>query len=86
MEGVEGRSIDNSRLVADEHTLCIIEGINDHSSGIAQANLEDRLAVSAPPAFTYGSMVVAEFGKMPNDWESARNFWNAFYSGNIGGC
>jgi len=54
--------------VADEHTLCIVKGINDHGSGIAQANLEDRLAIPAPPALTYGSMVVAEFGKMPNDW------------------
>ena len=86
MEGVEGRSVDKSRLVADEHTLCIVERINHHGSGIAQANLEDRLAIPAPPAFTYGSMVVAQFGKMPNDWKSARNFWNAFYSRNIGGC
>ena len=65
MKSVEGRSVDNSRLVADEHTLCIVEGINDHGSGIAQANLEDRLAISTPPAFTYGSMVVTELVRCP---------------------
>ena len=85
MKCIEGWPVDDGRLVANEHTLGILKGVDDHCTCVAQAYLEDGMVIAAPPALTYGSVVVAEFGEMADNWEGAGDFWNAFDYGNVGG-
>ena len=60
MKGVQGGSINDCRLVADEHLLYIIKGVDDHRSGVAEADLEDRLIVLTPPFLADRGMVLAQ--------------------------
>jgi hypothetical protein len=67
MEGIQCRPVDNSRLVPDEHLLGILKRIDYDRSSVAQANLEDRLSILAPPTFAHCGMVRAQLLEMAED-------------------
>jgi hypothetical protein len=41
MESIEGRPINNSGLVADQHSFRIVEGVYYDGPGVSEADLED---------------------------------------------
>jgi hypothetical protein len=45
--------------MSDQHSLAVIEGIDDYCARIAKSNLKDGLLIFAPPLFADGGMVVA---------------------------
>ncbi len=83
VEGIESRSIDNGRLVSDEHTLCIVEGVDDYCARISESDLEDRLSIFPPPSLADRSMVFAKCKEMSSYWKCAGNFGNSFNVWNI---
>ena len=85
MEGVEGWSVNDCALVADEHAFGIVEGVYNHGAGVAQSDLEDGGPVFAPPGLADGGMVVSEFEEMACYWESTGYLENALYVRDISG-
>ena len=61
MECVQSRSINKSLRVADEHLFAVCERADYDGSSISQSNLEDRVAIPAPPFLANSSVVVTKF-------------------------
>jgi hypothetical protein len=57
MESVQSWSVDDGGLIAHKHPLSIFKRVDHYGSGVAQANLEDRLTVFAPPSFANCGMI-----------------------------
>ena len=84
VECIEGRTVDHRRLISDQHALDIVEGIDDHRTGITKSNLEDTCSILPPPRLTNSSMVIAELEEVASEGERTRNFGNAFNEGYVG--
>jgi hypothetical protein len=71
-------------LVADEHAFAVVERIDNHGAGVAQAYLEDGLMVLPPPFLADGCVVRTEGEEVSRYWEGARDFGDTFYEGDVG--
>jgi N-acyl-L-homoserine lactone synthetase len=60
MEGIQLRSINEPLRIGNQDLLAVFIGIDNHSARITKPDLEDRVAVLAPPLFAYCSMVVTK--------------------------
>jgi len=69
--------------VADEHALCVREGVDDDGSGVPQADLEDRVPELPPPLFADCCVVGAEGEEVTGDRQSAGDFRDPFYEWDI---
>jgi hypothetical protein len=78
MESIEGRPINNSGLVADQHSFRIVEGVYYDGPGVSEADLEDWSSVFAPPWFTDCGMIIPEGKQVTGDGQSSGYFWDAF--------
>ena len=83
MECIKRRAVDNGRLVADQHPLCIIERVHHHCTSIPQPDLKDADSVFPPPRLTDNGMIIAESEKVTSDGQGTRNFGYALDVGDI---
>jgi hypothetical protein len=63
--------------MSNQHSLGVVEGIDDNRSSIPKTDLEDAASVSAPPRLANRGMIVAKFEEVAGDGQRARNFWYA---------
>ena len=84
MESVQRRSVDDGSLIAHEHPFGIFKRIDNYSSSVSQADLEDRLSVLAPPSFTNRGMIWTQLPEVTQNGEGTRDFWKAFDLGDVG--
>jgi hypothetical protein len=84
MKGIERWTIDDCRLVSDQHAFRVIEGVDNNCASVSKTDLEDGVPVFAPPGLADGGMIVAKFEEMPSYGEGARDFWDAFDIGDVG--
>jgi len=48
-------------LIAKEHLLAVVKGVDHHGAGVTQLDLETRVAILAPPLLTSARMVLSQF-------------------------
>lgn len=84
MEGIQGGTVNESLGVVDKHLLAVSKGIDDHGTGISKADLEDGMAVLAPPFLANCSMIIAELEKVACDRECAWDLWEVTDVGDVG--
>lgn len=53
MKRVKLRAVDDGRLVAEHHSLAIIEAVDHHGPGISESDLENGVFVFPPPFLDY---------------------------------
>lgn len=86
VEGVQSRTVDDGRLVPDEHLLRVFERVDHDGPGVSQADLEHRLAVLPPPSFTHCGVVGSELQEMTEHRQRSGDLGNAFDLGDVGQC
>jgi hypothetical protein len=59
--------------MAEKHLSTIIKGIDYDSSGVAEFDLEDGIAILPPPTFANGGVIITEFEEMTKYGDCARN-------------
>lgn len=84
MESVESRTIDDSRLMADQHAFAIFERIDNNGSSVPKLDLKDRTIVLAPPLLANRGMVRTKSEEMSRYWKRGGDFEDAFDMRDIG--
>jgi hypothetical protein len=64
--------------MAEKHLSTIIKGIDYDSSGVAEFDLEDGMAILPPPTFANGGVIITEFEEMAKDGDCAGNLRQTF--------
>ena len=86
MECIESRSVDDGGLMSDKDAPNIVERVEDDRSGVAKADLEDRLTVLLPPSFADCGVIFAELEEVAEDGDCSWNLWNTLDIRNVGSC
>lgn len=83
MESEQLGPINEALRILDQDILAVLEGAHNHRTCVSKADLENRIAVLAPPFLTHGCMVISELGQMSGYRKCSWDLGDAPYIGDV---